>query len=91
MPGLLFQDEDINRQPETDFLPRYGPIATLSPPQTIMGDIPTPPSNYGGTVLQYPPDYSKAKNLLPKDDPKLAEQMRLMLQLLYRNKWNREG
>lgn len=86
MPSLLFEDEDINRQPETNFVPSVGAIPTRQPDDTYTGTIPTPRADYGSTALNMPHDYWGAKSLLRKGDPKALE---LLLQLIYHNRDNR--
>ncbi len=88
MPGLLFMDEDINREPETGFLPHYGPIPTEPPPETRTGILSMPPADYGANALTLPKQYYRMENLLKPDDPAAFKQL---LELLYRGQRDRRA
>lgn len=87
-PLLRFMDEDINRQPEVNYLPRYGVIPNQAPPDTYTGTLPTNADVYGPTSLNMPHDYWTYKSLLRPGDPANYE---LLLRLMYLNRDNRRG
>ena len=91
-PGMFqpvaMQDHDVNRQPETGFLPHYGYIPTEPPPATYTGDIPTPPSDYGPTGLSLPHDWQRMNTLMQPGDP---ASWQLLLKTMLVNRHNRRA
>jgi hypothetical protein len=81
-------DNDVNRQPETGFLPRYGRIPTEPPENTYTGVIPTPRSDYGPTILQLPHDYMRMNKLLQPGDP---ASWQLLLKTMLMNRASRRA
>jgi hypothetical protein len=89
-------DDELIRAPTTpdEYLTmrgagtRYGPIPTEAPDNTYRGNLPTPPSDYGSTLLNLPHDYQRQLELLRPSDP---EAYRQLLKLIYMNRDNRRA
>jgi hypothetical protein len=100
VPGLL--DEGLETDPRAAVLGWVGPNAIdprwrgapsyelpkQPPPGTYTGDIPTPPSDYGSTLLNLPHDYQRQLELLRPSDPKAYREL---LKLIYMNRDNRRA